>query len=212
MSVQFLWVELWLGSRDWVPTFPIRLSDLRLDVPGASLPVTQSTIVTEQTHGIVWVLVDFRVPATAVDPSGNLELVPRPSSLLWKGSTSGPWVRVSPASGTIRALTEFRIRDTTFEANSAGQGYLMGLPTDGSFVVDLSSAQLDDFRIYNAVLRWPDGPETWKHSRLIQATGAYLGLIIILATTFVFSRQLRVTGRWRSRVAWVPVYKPARTK
>ena len=210
-SVQFMWVRLWLGSHAWSPASQPDLSSLRLDLSGTSVTPARSTIVSAQEHGIGWALVDFRVPAGAVDSSGHLVLLPRPSSLLWNGSPSGPWIRVSPAAGNVRALVQAKIMNASYEVNPDGQGYLEGLPAEGNFVIDLSAVQLDSFRVDAAVLRWPDSPEAWKHDRSIQALGACFCLLLLLATAFTLSRQLSSVARLRSPAPRVPLEKPEGT-
>jgi hypothetical protein len=190
-STHAVWVELWLGSSDWSPASQPELSKLHLEAGGTTVSAMDATTVAVERNGIGWALIDFRIPATTIDAAGHLRIVPDLGSLLWRGSSTQPWIRILPASGTVDALIDFTLHNLTYDAAPDGQGYLRGLPDSDAFVIDMSSAPSARIRINSAVLLWPDGPQPWKQNRSLEAAGAGYLLLVVFGTAVSFRRLLR---------------------
>jgi len=195
-SVQSLWVQLLLGSRDWSGLGQPETSGLALTVNGVSIPPGGIRLVTAQPGLTGWALVDFRVPMFDVDQSGRMDLLPAPLSVLWNGSDAGPWVRVVPASGEFEAIVDHSPMRVNIQAESSGQGYLSGVPTKTMFDVSTNGSDFPDYRVTGAVLRWPDTPERWKLNPWIQALGALYGLVLIITCVSMLWMALRAKLVW----------------
>jgi hypothetical protein len=190
-SISSLWVQVLLGSTDWLANSPPRTSDLAAFANGVKLPAVRAVLVASQPHLVGWALVDFTVPTSLIGADGRLEFRPSPSSLEWNGSPAGPWLRVLPESGVIPALANGQAIDAGYEVDSTGQGYLLGMPLVSPYALDLPNAGVPGFRIEGAVLRWPNTPEPWRSNLWLRVIGALYGLTIIVAAAMVLSRTFR---------------------
>jgi hypothetical protein len=191
---QSIWVRLLLGSPDWSGTEPPRTSDLSLHVGNSKVPATRAYLVLSKPANVGWAFVDFLVPSAMVDAQGRLDLLPSPESLVWNGSSQGPWVRITPASGVLYASVDQRPTAGSYEFDSAGLGYIDGFPIVSSYVANLDGAALpDSLQIEGAVVHWPQTPEDWKHDPWWQTLGALYGLVVLGATAWAVVRYLKST-------------------
>ena len=190
-SVQSLWVVLMLGSRDWSETSPPTASNIALNVNGTRLPA-DAAFFLNRPGAVGWAYVDFRLPAGLIEYTGRFELVPSPATLLWDGSSTGPWVRVLPASGPILAFVDRAPINATYELSPQGQGYVFGLPLKTTYVVTIGPTTVPSFQIQGAILRWPHTPEPWKRNLWFQGLGAGFGLTLVLAIAWLIVRYLKV--------------------
>lgn len=189
-TIQSLWVEVLVGSPSWSETSPPKTSDIALRIGQASIPPERLRLVSSSPGLTGWALVDFRVPSTAVDAKGRLDLLPSAPSLMWNGSDEGPWVRILPASGALNALIDGAATQVTFQLDPAGQGYAVGFPLRTSYLVSLNGAELPTYQVNAAVLRWPTTPERWRHNPWFQFLGAGYGLLLVIGTAWLLLRSL----------------------
>jgi hypothetical protein len=194
-AIQTLWVRILVGSRAWTRTTLPNPSSLSVDVKGIHEPAVSLTFVSGPTDGIGWAYADFQVPSAAVDPEGRMELLPSPSSLVWNGSAAGPWVQITPASGTFETIVDAAPFQATFHLDPAGQGYAVGFPLLDSSLVTLERPQLPTYEATSAVLHWSTSAETWKLDHRIQAVGLIYALTILVASAWVSFRYLRLSYR-----------------
>lgn len=187
-SVQFLWVQLLVGSKSWSQTSPPPASQLVVEVNGRSVAAETALLVASSPGAIGWATVSYHVPGSLVDSQGRLDLAQSPSSILWNGSAQGPWVRVLPASGVLHALVDVEPTEVTYELTPDGHGYILGFPLRSSYVVNLDNAELPAFQLGGAVLRWPLVSSLWQSNVWLQAVGLLYGLILILATAIIMYR------------------------
>lgn len=189
-SIQSLWVVLMVGSRDWSDVSPPMASGLAIQVNGVRVPAA-TTFFVNQPGPVGWAIVGFRVPAQLVRDDGSLELMLNPSTLLWNGSNAGPWVRVLPASGAVRAFVDSAPINAPYELTAQGQGSALGLPLRRGYVVRLDLAPVPSFQVQGAVVTWPHTTEAWKRNPLFQGLGAIFGLTLVLVTAWLITRYIR---------------------
>jgi hypothetical protein len=198
-TVRSLWFELRLGSQSWSDVLGPKLNQVSLSVNGSVVSASAAHVAPRSNGSVNWAYVDFEAPSSDVAADGRVTLEPLPGSLIWSGSSAGPWVRVVPASGTMPALTEFHIQDASYRVSPNGLGYLEGFPIDRGFVVDLSSVQTNPPRVDGAVLLWPSSIETWKESTFVRSVGGFFLALVLLITATVMYQQLSRKGLWRAR-------------
>jgi hypothetical protein len=189
-SIQSLWVVLMLGSNKWSDTAPPRASDEALQVNGSRIS-SASAFFLNLPGPVGWAYVSFRVPAALVLENGRVDITLEPSTILWSGSTAGPWVRVLPASGTLAAFIDVATINPKYEITSQGQGYLSGLPFKGGYLVSLDLAHAPTFQVTGAVVVWPQTSESWKHNPLLQGSGAIFGLTLVLIIVWLVALYIR---------------------
>jgi hypothetical protein len=189
-SIESLWVVLLVGSPGWSEESPPKASGLFVQIGGARVPA-DAAVFSNELNGVGWALVDFRVPAQLVDNKGRLEITINPSTLLLKGSSAGPWVRVLPASGPLRTLVDLAPINATYNLNTQGQGYLLGLPLRTPYIVSIDRANASSFEVQGAVVIWPQTSESWKHNPWFQMLGATFGWSLLFTMAWLVAIYIR---------------------
>src|SRR5207237_770608 len=122
---------------------------------------------------------------------GRLEFEPNPSTLLWSGSTAGPWMRVLAATGNLQAVVGPTPIDATYEVDPQDRGFLSGFPLEANYVVHLERTDAPPFQVQGAAVRWPPASEGWKRNPWFQSLGAAFGLTVLLACAWLAGWYLR---------------------
>jgi len=183
-----VWVELLLGSRDWLTPADVQLAGIRLVVGSLMFDARSANWAISG-----WARVEFKIPTSLVDPEGNIQFTVAPRSIVWNGSLAGPWVRITPAAGVLEVETDGNMVPLAYNVDNTGRGYALGLPARSNLTAQLIDPQFASAAIYGAILKWPDQPAP-SPSGTILLVGALSGLATIAVTVWLARRLTRETG------------------
>ena len=212
-----MWVQLLVGSKGWSGERPPSRAELTLDVGQTAYTPNSIDIVApaQSPRDNGWAVVTYLFPSAAIRATGAMELRPASDTVLWNGSATGPWVRVTPASGETRIALDNMSLSAPYAINPNGDGYIVGLPLSNDYRVTLIQQPNGGFEVVGAVLQWSDGPESWKANALLQLLGTFYGIGAIALVIFIAKAMLcapepsmaRPPDKERGRITSRPSYE-----
>jgi hypothetical protein len=181
-TVDTLWIEALIGSPAWTVNFAPHESDAWLLINGKEIAADRISLVASHPGLTGWALADFRVPARLIEPSGRLDPLIGPDSVLWNGSDNGPWIRIAPAAGTFPATINNKLYEGSYELEPNGIGYALGFPIATNYAVRPDDQALPRYEVDAAVVRWSVSPDGWESNQWLRGVGLAYGIAIALLT------------------------------
>jgi hypothetical protein len=192
-TTRTLWIVLLLGSPTWRTEADLSSRGLRLDV---GMGIVDAAATSWVAPG--WARVVYEVPSSVVRPDGMLEITPLPASIYWNGSSSGPWIRITPESGHLVVQADGEPVQLAYSVNSDGNGYAVGLPVRPHMNLLLTSSGPPRTAVVGAFMKWPDKPPR-SASRNWLLIGALDALVVMFGAVLMCWGLMRGIGPLGSR-------------